>query len=237
MKLLPLIALFFLCLQVSAQSLEGYAGLGFNRFYDFNYDAGHYHSDYEKGLAKRLGIGLFGKTNLGLGMGLTLQYTEIEGGIKLKDDGLAAGFELDGDAKLRTVELGLFPLNLGMQIKPLKGTIEILMGMEFGLLVGGSLEGKETNWQLDFDHSSTPPNIIYNTETRPINTETRTYFTNLNASLCLKLGYSLPIGKKLELIPRLHLGYGLTKRFTYEVDSRPKNRNSILEVSLRRALN
>ncbi|MCC6726972.1 MAG: hypothetical protein IT258_20895 [Saprospiraceae bacterium] len=230
MKILQLLFPLLLCIQAEAQNLELFAGVGVNHFFDKGYDDGHYRSTYSPGLAKSLGLGLYGKTGLGIEMGITLKYMEIEGGIDVRGGGLGYGFGLDVNSKLKSLELGLYPLN----IYALDKRFEVRLGMEFAFLLGGEMLGKQTGWYLDYDYNFYPPRMITVSELKPIDSTSDDYISDLSAFVCLKIGYLLPIRQKLELVPRLHLGYGLSKRFTDKVDSMPKNWVGMLEIAARR---
>lgn len=230
-KILLLFSFLILSSNIVAQSLELFAGVGVNGFFDKNYDDGHYRSEYRIGLAKSLGFGLFRKTGLGYEMGLTVKYMEIDGGIDIEGGGLGAGFGLDVNTTIRTLEFGLFPLNL----KLLKDKFELRLGMEFAYLIRGEMQGEQTGWYIDYDYSTFPPRTVIVNESKPIDSTSDDYFTDLSAFVCFKMGYTFPIGQKLELVPRLHFGFGLGKRFTDEVDSTPKNRVNMLELVARRS--
>jgi hypothetical protein len=230
MKLLLLFFLLSFAVNVQAQSLEVFAGVGINGYFDQGYDDGHYRSDYSPGLANCLGIGFFGKTGLGYEMGMTIKHMVINGGVDIAGGGLGAGFGINADTKIRTLELGLFPFTF----KSLDDKFEIRLGVEFAYLTNGQVKGKQNSWHLDLDISTTPPRTIYVSESKPINSKSDEYFKDLTASFCVNMGYIISINSKLDLIPKLHFGYGLSKRFSDEIDSTPKNRVAVFEICLRK---
>ncbi len=165
-------------------------------------------------------------------MGMTIKHMVINGGVDIAGGGLGAGFGINADTKIRTLELGLFPFTF----KSLDDKFEIRLGVELAYLTNGQVKGVRNSWHLDWDNSTIPPRTIYVGESKPINSKSDDYFKDLTASVCVNMGYIISISPKLDLIPRLYFGYGLNKRFTDEIDSTPKNRVAVFEICLRKSL-
>ncbi len=227
---LVLFSILLLQCSLRAQQLEVFAGGGVNHFYDRGYDDGHYLSEYKAGPTIGAGVGLFGKTGLGFVVGFTMKYLEINGEIDLQGGGLGFGTNLQAQTKIRSLEFGLFPLNLRL----LKEKLELQLGLEIGIPFDTQIKGETNDWYLDQDLSTMPPKIVTVNVTNTISTNSKEYFTDMSSTACLRAGYVLRRGQKFEFIPRLYFGYGLGKKFTDKIDSKPKNFVFLAELGVRR---
>lgn len=230
MKLRSIFCALLFSTNLLAQNFEVFTGVGVNNFFDKGQDDWNSSSVYQGKLANCLGFGLFGKTSLGHEMGLTLKFMAINGGIDISSQAHGAGYHQQMDAKIKTIELGFYPLTFSS----LNEKFEIRIGLEFAYLLSGQLKGQYKSWYLDLDNSTYPPTTIYVNKSKPINSNLQENFTILSAFACVKMGYNFRFGPNLNLIPRLHIGYGLGKRLTEKIGARPKNWVSIFELAAQR---
>jgi len=169
----------------SQQKLEIFGGAGFNHFYDFPGNRGHFNSSYQPGNYFLGGIGFEFVEIDWTKMKFTISFEKYTGEIIAREGMLGSGYSVDAKTKKSLVSLSVFPVYL-----KLLNNFDLNIGATFSVLADENFSGTFDTWSASSSGTSVDINEKY-----------QTYNSKFLFGLKFRIAYNINLNERFTIVP------------------------------------